>query len=348
MKEREAYIAFNMMDRIGPVTVRRLVEEFGSAESAYQERYSNADIDWEGEIESVNAMGARIVTQVDTDYPPQLKEIHDPPLALYVHGTFESGDIQSLAVVGTRRPSHYGRETATRLASQLSRSGMTIVSGLAEGVDTAAHEAALEAKGRTIAVLGSALDCLFPKSNKDLANRITKHGAVISEFPLGRNPDRTTFPMRNRIVSGLAKGVLVVEAGRRSGSLITANQALEQGRSVFAVPGRIDSALSAGSHSLIKTGARLVETVEDILQEYEFLFSGDGSTAATSVETAMPRADLNENEDCLVKLLSCGEMNIDALIRGSGLKPALVSGLLISLEMKKMIRTLPGGVIERR
>jgi DNA processing protein len=189
VNERESYIAFNMLDRVGPVTVRRLIDEYGSALSAFNERYSDSSVDWEGEIERVNSMGARIVTQIDPEYPSQLLEIHDPPLALYVLGRIEEGDKHSMAVVGTRRPSHYGRETAGRLSGQLSRSGMTIVSGLAEGVDTAAHEAALEAKGRTIAVLGSALDCLFPKSNKDLAQRIAKHGAVLCVFPLGRHPD---------------------------------------------------------------------------------------------------------------------------------------------------------------
>lgn len=347
VNERDAYIAFNMMDRIGPVTVRRLIDEYGTASEAFQQGYSDRDVNWADELERVESMGARIITQVDSEYPPHLLEIYDPPLALYVLGRLEAGDKHSIAVVGTRRPSHYGRETAARLTRQMAMSGLTIVSGLAEGIDTVAHEAALEASGRTIAVLGGALDCLFPKSNTDLAERISNHGAVLSEFPLGRHPDKTTFPMRNRIVSGLSEGVLVVEAGRKSGALITANQALDQGRSVFAVPGRVDSPLSVGAHGLIKNGARLVETVDDILQEYEFLFSGINAASGSDRGKERPRPVLSSEENVLVELLSDGEMNVDALIRGSGMKSSSVSGLLIGLEMKKIVRMLPGGIVER-
>lgn len=365
MNAREAYIALNMMDRVGPVTVRLLVDELGSAEAIFEVDDGHlqairgigrdqlaallrqrSSIEWEREIERADLIGARIVTQIDSEYPAWLMDIYDPPLALYVMGKLEKRDKHSIAVVGARRPSHYGRETAARLSRQLSKAGLTVVSGLAHGIDTAAHEAVLAVQGRTLAVIGSALDCVYPESNRAMAQKISEDGALISEFALGRFPDKTTFPMRNRIVSGLSMGVLVVEAGRKSGSLITANQALGQGRSVFAVPGRIDSPLSVGTHGLLKSGARLVETVDDILQEYEFVLPGISRSMSEISNKQIPV--LSEQEEILVGLLSGGEQDIDSLIRNSSLKPAQVSGLLIGLEMKRMVRMLPGGIVERR
>jgi DNA processing protein len=363
MNEREAYIALNAMEKVGPVGVRSLSSQLGSisaifeadkqalmtakgigpevADAIIRQRDS---IDWQGEIERAAALGAHIVTQIDQEYPKQLLEIHDPPLALYVWGQIEQRDKHAIAVVGTRRPTHYGREAATELASQLARTGFVVISGLAQGIDTAAHDAALKAGGRTLAVIGSGLEHIYPPSGLDLAKRISEHGAVISEFPVGRQPDKTTFPMRNRIVSGLSLGVLVVEAGRSSGALITANQALEQGRSVFAVPGRIDSHASVGTNELIKNGAKLVMGVEDILADYEFLIPPGPRQSAAGKAGPLPQ--LSDEEVKLTELLGEGECEVDKLIRDSGLKPAVVSSLLIGLEMKRMVRMLPGRVVE--
>ena len=364
MNEHDAYIALNMMEKVGPVGVRALVTVLGSATAIFEAdkdvmmrangigpevAHSIIDqrdaVDWRGELERASTKGAHIITPIDREYPKSLREIHDPPLSLYVWGRLEDRDGHSIAVVGTRRPTHYGRESAERLAYQLAKTGFVVVSGLARGFDTAAHQGALKAKGRTLAVIGSALDCLYPASNAALAQRISEHGAVITEFPFGKHPDKTTFPMRNRIISGLSMGVLVVEADMKSGALITTDQALEQGRSVFAMPGRVDSSASRGAHQLIKNGARLVTTVDDILDEYEFLIPRRRDPTGNR---RGPGPELSDDESCLMVLLKNGEQDVDSLIRASGLKPSVVSASLIGLEMKKVIRMLPGRMVEMR
>ncbi len=361
MNEREAYIALNMMERIGPVSVRAMVSALGSAcaifgadktvlqningigpELAGAIVRQSSSIDWQGEIERASAIQARIITQIDAEYPKHLLEIHDPPLALYILGSLEKRDEHAISVVGTRHPTNYGREYSEKLSFQIAKSGFTVVSGLAEGIDTAAHKGALKASGRTIAVIGSALDCIYPASNLDLVKKISERGSVISEFPIGRKPDKTTFPMRNRIVSGLSMGVLVIEAGARSGALITVNQALSQGRSVFAMPGRIDSPASSGCLQLIKEGARVVTSVDDILSEYEFLAIPDMPKSGNREF----KPQMSDEEICLVRFLEDGECDVDKLIRLSGMKPASVSALLVGLEMKRMIRMLPGKMVE--
>lgn len=362
MDERDAYIALNMMEKVGPVGVRALISVLGSARAIFEADRDvmmgadgigpevagaivgqRTDIDWKRELDRASAIDAHIVTQIDHEYPKHLLEIHDPPLALYVWGEFESRDKHSIAIVGTRRPTHYGRETAENIASQLTKTGFVVISGLAHGIDTAAHKGALKGKGRTLAVMGSGLDCIYPASNADLAQSISEHGAVITEFPFGKQPDKTTFPMRNRIISGLSMGVLVVEADLRSGALITANQALGQGRSVFAVPGRIDSPVSRGTHQLIRNGAGLVTCIDDILEEYEFLIPPRKEQPGSE---AGPRPELSDNEVCLMSLLENGTQDVDCLIRASGLKPSAVSALLIGLEMKKVVHMLPGCLVE--
>jgi DNA processing protein len=363
MDEREAYIALNMMEKVGPVGVRAMASHLGSARavfSADKDALMEADgigrelagailsqrdtVDWQGELQRAEKAGVRLITQIDGEYPKALLEIHDPPLALYVQGSLESRDKHAIAIVGTRRATHYGLDCAGLLATQLVQAGFTIVSGLAEGIDTAAHQAALKARGRTLAVIGSGLDRLYPPSNKELAKAIVEHGAVISEFSFGREPDKTTFPIRNRIVSGLSMGVLVVEADIKSGAMITAHQALDQGRSVFAVPGRIDNAASRGTNELIKNGAKLVSDANDVLREYEFLF---GPAVNAAVGDRRPQPKLSEEEMQLVSLLDPGEKDVDSLIRESGLKAATVGSLLIGLEMKRRIRMLPGRIVER-
>ncbi len=361
MDERSALIILNMMDRIGPVRVRALKARLGSAAAileADEQTLREADgigretaraiiarrdaFDPDKECEKAAALGARLVTLEDAEYPAPLRGIYDPPLVLYVRGTLEQGDSRAVAVVGTRRPTLYGRDTAQRFAGQLARMQLVIVSGLAEGIDTVAHRAALDAGGRTIAVLGGALDRIYPRSNVSLAGDVAEQGAVISEFPLGRQPDRTTFPMRNRIVSGLSRGVLVVEAGRNSGALITARQAAEQGRSVFAVPGRIDSGSAQGCLSLIRDGASMVISVEDIVTELEYL------DLKIRPQPAVRTAALSAEESGLAGLLNEGELSVDALIRGSGMSAAEVNGLLLGLEMKRVVRILPGRMVALR
>lgn len=364
MNEREAYIALNMMEDVGPVTVRSLVSVLGSPQAIFQTDKKNIlnvqgirrniagkiigqrdTITLSAELKRVKKLGVHVITPADEEYPKALLQIHDPPLALYVLGKLEPEDKHSIGVVGSRRATHYGRESAERLSYQLAQAGFVIISGLARGIDTAAHQGALKGKGRTVAVLGGALDCMYPSENRALAVEISEHGAVLSEFPLGKKPDKTTFPMRNRIISGLSMGVLVVEAGKESGALITANQALEQGRSVFAVPGRIDFPASRGTHQLIKDGARLVESVEDILQEFEYLIAPGMKTTqgAASAET-LPA--LSSDEENVVRILEDGETDVDMMIRSTGINAATMSSLLLSLEMKRIVRMLPGRVVE--
>jgi DNA processing protein len=362
VNEREAYIALNIMEKIGPVGVRALVEHVGSADAIFSCSEDDllgargmgretvravlaqrSTVEWQVEVERAEALGARLVTMVDAEYPPLLREIHDPPLALYVRGKLESRDRHSVSVVGTRRPTLYGRDSADRLAYALAKAGMVVVSGLAEGIDTVAHEAALRAGGRTLAVIGSGMAHLYPASNRELAEKIASQGALISEFPLDRRPDKTTFPMRNRIVSGLSMGSLVVEAAARSGALITVSQALEQGRTVFAVPGRIDSNGSRGTNELLKQGARVVTKAEDILNEFEMLLPL-GSPAMQ--DAGAPQPELTEKESKIVELLHEGRRDVDGLIRLANLSVADVNSVLMTLEMKRVVRMLPGRVVE--
>ncbi|MEI6564513.1 MAG: DNA-processing protein DprA [bacterium] len=345
-----------MMQGVGPVTVRTLASCLGSVEAILvADRQSlmgvpgvsreiitkilsqREQLNPAQEEAAAEAVGAHLVTPVDPEYPKRLLQIYDPPLALYVQGTLQSRDEHGVAIVGSRRTSHYGLETAERLGLQLAQSGVTVISGLARGIDTAAHKGALKGQGRTVAVLGGALDCMFPPENTELAKQIAKQGAVISEYPMGRQPDKTTFPVRNRIVSGLSKGVTVVEADVASGAMITAHQALDQGRTVFAVPGRIDSFGARGPHKLIKNGAKLVESVEDILEELGCLIP----TPATGGTAGRPT--LTEAESGLVALIEAdGEVDLDALIRLSGRKAADISALLLGLELKRVVKMLPG------
>jgi len=363
MNERHGLIALNMMEKVGPVAFRSLLDRLGTVEAIFgaDERTLLACervgpetagaiirqrdcLDPAAEEERAGALGARIVTMHDAEYPTALRAIHNAPLVLYVRGRFAARDAQAVAIVGTRRPTRYGSDVASLLASGIARSKMTVVSGLAEGIDTHAHRGALDAGGRTLAVLGGALDCFFPMSNKDLAAAIEGQGAVISEFPLGRRPDRTTFPMRNRIVSGLSRAVIVVEAGRKSGALITAREAAEQGRTVMAVPGRIDVASSLGCLDLLRDGAVLVRGTDDVFEELDCLLPRPAADARES--EAGSRHGLNSEELKLVGMLERGECDVDALIRTSGLQAGVVGSLLLGLEMRRVIRMLPGRMVE--
>lgn len=366
MDEKAAYIALNLMEGVGPVTVRVLVQALGSARAIFEcapESLSGieganrmavgriidqrAKADARPEMEHAFEEGIEILTPADPEYPKQLAQVYDPPLALYVRGSLAAGDRRSIGVVGTRHASIYGRETAERLSMGLTQAGFVVVSGLARGIDTAAHRGALKAGGRTLAVIGSGLDCLYPPENRGLADEIAAgHGAVLSEYPLARKPDKTTFPMRNRIISGLAMGVLVVEANVTSGAFHTVNQALDQGRSVFAVPGRIDSPGSRGPHKLIKNGARLVEDVDDILQEFEFLIPPRSMNQKGMDETSQRPALLPDEARIVKALEEEGEVDPDQLCRLTGLGAARIGALLIGLEMKRVVRLLPGRRVE--
>lgn len=291
-------------------------------------------------------VGARLVTYRDQDFPANLKMIHDPPLVLYVKGDIQEKDQLAIAMVGARRCSYYGRKQAERLAGQLARLGFTVISGMARGIDSCAHEGALAAGSRTIAVLGNGLARIYPPENEKLSQRIVESGAVISELPMGAPPLAEHFPRRNRIISGLALGVIVVEASDRSGSLITARWALEQGKEVFAVPGKVDSPYSTGCHRLIKDGAKLVEDVTDVVEELGELA---GVLPHIDDEEAedRPELPLSPEERKIFDLLSSDPKHIDALAKESGLSAAKVSATLMSLELKKVVEQLPGKLFVR-
>ena len=365
MQQREAYIVLNMIEGLGPVSVRRLIDVLGSPKAileADREALMEArgvgeklavrilsqrdSLAAEEEIDKAAEVGARIIVPLDDEYPDALKAIHDPPLALYVQGRILPKDAKAIGIVGSRATSTYGLSAADRLAYQLAQTGFTVVSGLARGTDTAAHSGALKGGGRTIAVLGGAIDCLYPPENAELAKKISKHGAVVSEYPLGRQADRMTFPYRNRIISGLSMGVLLIESAIKGGSMHTAEAATEQGRTVFALPGRIDTPGARGPHLLIKNGAKLVERLDDILEEYEFLIPPEEREAPRDEVAARPDVPLSETETKVVEALWQEPLDADALAREAGLKSHELSGLLLGLEMKRVVKMLPGRMVE--
>ena len=299
-------------------------------------------IDLPGELKRIQDYGAHVLIQSDALYPESLKEIYDPPLVLYVKGALTAKDKNAVALVGSRMTTHYGIETARKFGYQLAYLGVTVVSGGARGVDTAAHQGALTAKGRTIAVLGTGINLVFPPENAELFERIAANGAVITQFPFNRPADKQSFPIRNRIVAGMTLGTVVVEANLTSGALITANFATEYGRQVFAVPGRIDSPRSKGCHDLIKKGAKLCEGAEDILSEFEYLFPGSNRPPSAGETGVLPALELSANEQAVYATLATEETAIDEITRRSGLPPSGVSVALLGLEMKRLIRQLPG------
>ena len=360
MDSREALVALNLLPDIGPVRVRNLLSRFGSAQAvlaATQADLSQVDkvgfkaanniirwrelIDLDGELRRIDQFGANIVTTDDSEYPALLCQIYDPPLVLYVWGTLRPEDAYAIAMVGTRQSTLYGRQTTERLARQLAASGVTVVSGGARGIDSASHEGALQSGGRTIAVLGTGLDIVYPAENVKLYQRIAEQGAVITQFPFGRKGDKQSFPIRNRIVAGMTQGTVVVEANRASGALITANFAAEYGRTVYAVPGRVDSPRSAGCHDLIKDGARLCESAEDVLAEFAHL------QAIEPEESEIPMPTLSHPEQQIFNVLTHEEMQQDEIIHRSELPAAQVSVALLQLEIKKLIQQHPGRLFTR-
>jgi len=361
MDSKEALVALNMVEHVGPVRARQLMEHFGGApailsasrRSLEQVRGIGAEtaasianweknVDLTGELKRIAEYGCHVLISADEDYPELLRQIYDPPLVLYVKGRLTAKDKNAVAMVGSRLTTHYGQEVARKLAYQLAYVGVTVVSGGARGIDTAAHQGALTAKGRTVAVLGTGINLIFPAENGALFERIAESGAVITQFPFNRKADKQSFPIRNRIVAGMTLGTVVVEANLTSGALITANMAVEQGRQVFAVPGRIDSPRSKGCHELIKKGAKLCEGAEDILSEFEYLFPAGNRPPQANETGVLPAISLSENEQRAYDVLSEEEKSIDEVIRGSGLPSSAVSVALLGLEMKRLVRQLPG------
>ena len=355
MNSTEASIALNMVPGVGPVRLRRLLEVFESPErvllakgaelrtvEGVGQEVANGIASWEStvdlaaELARVRDFGATVITQESPEYPRALRQITNPPIVLYVWGTLTERDQRAIGVVGSRKTSHYGTECAKKISYQLAYAGLTVVSGLARGIDTAAHQAALAAEGRTVAVIGSGLMDLYPPENLALAEKIAQSGAVVSEFPMTFPPDRQTFPYRNRIVAGWGNGLLVVEAGLKSGALITAGQAIEHGRNVYAVPSQIDRPSGMGSNKLIQQGAKLVMSAGDILDDLGSLFP------QPAAQTAAASGNLSPDEELLLTHLDTTETPLDTLIAATGLSAAKASTALLMLEMKRRVKQLPG------
>jgi DNA processing protein len=366
MDSREALIALNLIEHVGPVRARLLLEHFGDAPKILQasksellrvrnigDETAGAIASWEktinltGELKRIQEFGCHVLIQSDEEYPELLRHIYDPPLVLYVKGKLTAKDKNAVAMVGSRMTTHYGIEAARKLAYQLAYVGVTVVSGGARGIDTASHQGALAAKGRTVAVLGTGINIVFPPENAELFERIAENGAVITQFPFNRPADKQSFPIRNRIVAGMTLGSVIVEADMHSGALITANFAIEYGRQVFAVPGRIDSPRSKGCHDLIKKGAKLCEGAEDVLSEFEYLFPASNRPPSPGETGVLPALELSESEQKVFDALNNEESSIDEVIRRSGLPSSAVSVALLSLEMKRVVRQLPGKLFVR-
>ncbi len=359
MTPAEACIALNMLPTMGPVRLRKLLEVFETPDRVLAARrdalravegigseVADQIVQWESivdlpaELERIRQFGARVITAESPLYPRQLREIHAPPIALYVWGELTERDQHAIAVIGSRRTTHYGMESAKKLSYQLAYAGLTVISGLARGIDTAAHQGALAAKGRTVAVIGSGLSKLYPPENAALAEKIRNgNGAIVSEFSMEIEPDRQTFPMRNRIISGWSHGILVVEAGLNSGALITVAQALEQGRSVYAVPGHINAPSAQGSNRLIQQGAKLVMDASDLLDDLQILLPETKPSPDAAVR-ALPL--LTPDERRVYDAIETTETSIDAIATKSELPSGTVSSALLRLELKRIVKQLPG------
>lgn len=354
-----------MVPGVGPRTRMALLERFGSAAAILRappsqlrevqgvgpklvEKICQADrIDVEAEIDNCCRGAIEIVTELDERYPRALREIHDPPGVLFVRGELLPRDALAIGIVGTRHASAYGLRQAERLAASLSRAGLTIVSGLARGIDGAAHRAALEAGGRTIAVLASGVLNIYPPEHDRLAEQVAQHGAVLSEAPPLAEPLSGGFPQRNRIISGLSLGVIVIEAGERSGSLITARHAMEQGREVFAVPGNVDNRMSRGCHRLLRDGAVLVESADDVLEALGPLVEAaprdDGPAVHHPAELL-----LNEPEQAVLGAIALEPTSIDQIAAATQMPVPQILATLSVLEMRHLIRRTSGATVARR
>lgn len=355
MSDLKYWIALTEVSDIGPVTARKLLAIYKTPEAIFSAPYKElCSIDiinkkrakkikeysgWkeiDSQLKKLDIKGIKIVTINDKDYPETLRNIDDAPVVLYIKGEIQREDKFTIAVVGSRKYTFYGRFAAEKLSSELSSMGFTIVSGMARGIDTLAHAAAIKSGGRSIAVLGSGIDVPYPPENKGLMEKISESGYVMSEFPPGTQPDRENFPRRNRLISGLSLGVLVVEAAADSGSLITASCAAEQGKEVFAVPGNINSVNSAGTNELIKNGAKLVQDVRDIIEELAPVLKGFIKTKEKV------RVELSDEERRLCDIMTAEPRHVDMLSRESGMSVSKVLGILLSLELKGVVKQTEG------
>lgn len=347
------WVGFNLVKGIGAVRFRRLLQAFGEAEAAWNAevpaleqaglgrrlaeavqtlRLSGA---LEAACEAIEALGVTVLTWEDPEYPRRLKEIDQPPPVLYLRGNLAPEDLWAVAIVGSRRVTAYGRQVAADLAAGLAQQGVTVISGLAAGCDTVAHQAALQAGGRTLAVLGTGVDQIYPPQNRQLAERILTSGALISDYPLGTQPEGSNFPPRNRLISGLSQAVVVVEAGEQSGALITAAFALEQGRPLFAVPGQIHAPQSRGTNRLIRDGARIFTDLQDVLEALNVAQVQQQRTA----QRVLPSDPM---EASLYNLLNQEPQHVDELGRLAGLPIAQVSAALTLMELKGLARHVGG------
>jgi len=354
MTDRQAYVAFNLTDKVGFATVTRLAEREGSLVAAW-EAYANKvsrtgeAVDWERELRTAEKYGVTIVTPADADYPETLRNAPGAPLALYVTGDVRALSKPMIAIVGTRRATQYGHDMASRLSYDLCKAGWCVVSGLALGIDGEAHRGALQAEGVTVGVIGSGLDCFYPEENRELAREMAKKGgAVVSEFPFGHPPSQESFPIRNHVVAALARGVVAVEAPLKSGTLITTSIAADLGRTVMAVPGRVDNRMSAGCLHLIREGAVLVRNADDVLEALSELIprelrTSDSEPRAANADPEAPRYSV---EEALVMLHVDGEgIAMDELVRRTKLPVEKVNALAMSLRLKGFVKFLPGNRI---
>jgi len=367
--DRDALIILNMLSGVGPVKVAELTSVFGSPSAILAEKSSSLagvqgvgakladeisnwkrNVDLKSELTLAERAKARIITQADSEYPENLKQIYDAPLTLYVKGAIPDGNI--LGIVGSRRITNYGRRMAEHLAAAASFAGWTVVSGLAYGIDSVAHQTTVDSGGRTVAVLGGGLARVHPQDHIPLARRVIETGGgVVSEFPMEYMPNKRSFPMRNRIISGMSHGLVVVEAGLRSGSLITAKCALDQGRIVFAVPGEADNPQARGTNSLIRDGAKLTENFDDIIDEFEFLpgmcsaseESSEKPWAKDAGDSSLNNADLSDDERKIVEFVSLErEVSVDQIIAATGVKTSAALSLLMGLELRRILEQRPG------
>ncbi len=353
MSERKYWLGFSLVPEIGPKRLAQLVRAFGDLAAAWRASEgqlraagfegvvlgsiltNRTKLNLDAECERVERAGVRLLILTDDDYPPLLKTLADAPPVLYIRGTLRPADQRALGIVGTRKATTYGRDAAADMARQLARHNVTVVSGLAHGIDAAAHRGALDSGGRTLAVIGCGVDVTYPSDHRALAGQVMEQGALVSEFPMGAPPESRNFPRRNRLISGLSLGVLVVEAPDRSGALITAETAVEQGRDVFAVPGSIYNAMSAGTNRLIQDGAKLVMTVNDILDELNIAHQ-----AVENRQTAEQIAPAGGTEAEILQRLGTDPTHIDELVRSCGLPVAVVTSTLTILELKGLARSV--------
>jgi DNA processing protein len=354
LSEREACVAFNLTDKIGSVGVGELAERFGGISAAwesYEGKISRKGgaIDVKGEFDKARRYGVRILTQVDDEYPDMLRKTRGHPLVLYVKGDVKALSMPSVSIVGTRRATSYGLDQANRFGHDLAQSGWCVVSGLALGIDAEAHKGALAAGGVAVGVLGSALDRFYPEQNRELARDIVKrHGAVVSEFPFGREPDQQTFPQRNHVVAALALGVVAIEAPVKSGTLITTSIAADIGRTVMAVPGRVDSPRSAGCLDLIRNGATLVRCAADVSEALSaFAPPPKAKSETRRKESRLAGAPstapaFTVEESMVMREITSEGLSMDKLVQLTGLSASKVSSLCMMLRLKERVRFLPG------